>query len=238
LGVTHYILSSVTKTLSLTMLRKSHRRCQQRQGAVSKTLPAGTPLAAYQDHLSNMLGCLAADALLFPLETVLHRLHLQGTRTLIDNLDSGREVIHIMTRYDGFFDCLGAVMREEGVSGLYRGFGALVLQYLVHFAIIRFSATAISEVAKLLSQDAPADLLARSRTEPTLAPSANSEEPTLTASRSNSRLPELTTGANLLRQQQHNLIRQVRSAENSPFPHQPHPQDPLSLGARRRIAPE
>ena len=40
-----------------------------------------------------------ADTLLYPLETILHRLHLQGTRSIIDNLDSGIEVTPILTRY-------------------------------------------------------------------------------------------------------------------------------------------
>ncbi len=40
-----------------------------------------------------------ADVLLFPAETVLHRLHLQGSRTIIDNLDTGREVLPVTTGY-------------------------------------------------------------------------------------------------------------------------------------------
>merc|ERR1712037_757706 len=87
-------------------------------------------------------GHLTADALLFPLETVLHRLHLQGTRSIIDNLDTGREVVPILTRYEGV---------AEGFSGLFKGFGAMILQYGVHFLIIKFSSQIISQVAQLLS---------------------------------------------------------------------------------------
>ena len=32
-----------------------------------------------------------------PFETILHRIQLQGTRTIIDNLDSGYSVVPIMT---------------------------------------------------------------------------------------------------------------------------------------------
>jgi hypothetical protein len=39
------------------------------------------------------------DVLLFPFETILLRLHLQGSRTIIDNLDTGREVLPVTTGY-------------------------------------------------------------------------------------------------------------------------------------------
>ena len=42
-------------------------------------------------------------------------------------------------------------MQEEGFSGLFKGFGAMILQYGVHFLIIKFSSQIISQVAQLLS---------------------------------------------------------------------------------------
>lgn len=114
---------------------------------------------------SRFAGSLVADVLLFPFETVLHRyfrlqtcltdfvnlrkrffffanllrLHIQGTRTIIDNLDTGSSVIPILTRYDGFFDCWNTITREEGRWGLYKGFGALILQYALQLSIIKGS---------------------------------------------------------------------------------------------------
>ena len=41
--------------------------------------------------------------------------------------------------------------QEEGFSGLFKGFGAMILQYGVHFLIIKFSSQIISQVAQLLS---------------------------------------------------------------------------------------
>ena len=111
-----------------------------------------------------MIGLLSADVLLYPVQTILHRLHLQGCRTIVDNLDTGREVIPIMTRYEGFFDCLSTVLQEEGLSGLFKGFGSLILQYALHFAIIRFSTVVINETVKFLRQEsasAPPELLAQ-----------------------------------------------------------------------------
>ena len=72
-----------------------------------------------------------------PLETVLHRLHLQGTRTIIDNLDTGKEFVPIMTCYEGFTDCFYTIITEEGVSGLFKGFGALMLQYAVQIGNVK-----------------------------------------------------------------------------------------------------
>jgi len=80
---------------------------------------------------------MVADIILFPLETVLNRLHLQGTRTIIDSLENGVEVTPILTSYAGVMDCVRTTVEEEGMSGLYKGFGALILQYGVQILIIR-----------------------------------------------------------------------------------------------------
>lgn len=128
------------------------------QGALSKEVSFVE--ANDLDMSSKFAGSLVADVLLFPFETVLHRyiqfsvlmyltldplfswwnrLHIQGTRTIIDNLDTGASVIPILTRYDGFFDCWNTITREEGRWGLYKGFGALVLQYALQLSIIKGS---------------------------------------------------------------------------------------------------
>merc|ERR1719264_1193202 len=134
-------------------MKTAHREYQRLRGAVSRdpqlsNLPG---LSQYQAQAASLAGHLTADALLFPLETVLHRLHLQGTRSIIDNLDTGREVVPILTRYEGVADCFSTILQEEGFSGLFKGFGAMLLQYGVHFLIIKFSSQIISQVAQLLS---------------------------------------------------------------------------------------
>lgn len=45
---------------------------------------------------------------------------MQGTRTIIDSLDVGYEVKPILTRYEGFFDCLHTTIHEEGFFGLFK----------------------------------------------------------------------------------------------------------------------
>ena len=152
-ATTHYIISPILQGLWLQVLKATHREYQRLRGAVSKdpqlsNLPG---LSQYQDQVAAMAGHLTADFLLFPLETVLHRLHLQGTRSIIDNLDTGREVLPILTRYEGVADCFSTILQEEGFSGLFKGVGAMMLQYGVHFLIIKFSSKVISELVQLVS---------------------------------------------------------------------------------------
>ena len=45
---------------------------------------------------------------------------MQGTRTIIDSLDVGYEVKPILTRYEGFFDCLNTTLQDEGFLGLFK----------------------------------------------------------------------------------------------------------------------
>uniref|UniRef100_A0A915M439 Mitochondrial carrier protein n=1 Tax=Meloidogyne javanica TaxID=6303 RepID=A0A915M439_MELJA len=54
---------------------------------------------------SSMTSVFVADIVCYPLETVLHRLYIQGTRTLVDNLDNGAEALVPSGRYSGIFDC-------------------------------------------------------------------------------------------------------------------------------------
>lgn len=93
----------------------------------------------FPELIATFTGNLLADIMLYPCETVLNRLYLQGTRTIIDNTDSGMGVIPINTKYEGLMDCYKSILMEEGVTGFYKGFGALVLQYAIHAIIIRLA---------------------------------------------------------------------------------------------------
>ncbi|KAH6937959.1 hypothetical protein HPB50_005471 [Hyalomma asiaticum] len=89
--------------------------------------------------VASLIGALVADVLLFPLETVLHRLYLQGTRTIVDNLDTGCSVTAIISQYQGPVDCFRCIVAEEGAAGLYKGFGALQLQYVLQGALLKLT---------------------------------------------------------------------------------------------------
>ena len=71
--------------------------------------------------IAQLSGNMAAVIALYPFETIINRLIIQGTRTIIDNTDIGIGVVPIITRYDGFFDCLRTIEDTEGFLGLYKG---------------------------------------------------------------------------------------------------------------------
>ncbi|XP_060931612.1 mitochondrial outer membrane protein SLC25A46 isoform X2 [Limanda limanda] len=120
------------------------------QRSKKQRLDPSNPLDGYFPELAAAwAGSLVADVLVFPLETALHRLSLQGTRTIIDATDGvvavgnggSPLVLPVNSQYDGFSECLHAIRRKEGVAGYYRGFGALVAQYALHGALLAAART-------------------------------------------------------------------------------------------------
>uniref|UniRef100_A0A0P4W212 Solute carrier family 25 member 46 n=1 Tax=Scylla olivacea TaxID=85551 RepID=A0A0P4W212_SCYOL len=152
-GVLQYIIGNAVSTLTSQVLRRYHRQDQHKQGAVSKD--NGSFLDASVRLQSAFVGHMAADVILYPLETILHRLHMQGTRTIIDSLDVGYEVKPILTRYEGFFDCLNTTLQDEGIFGLFKGFGALCIQYALYGAVLKFAQVIIQEVTLALVPPKP-----------------------------------------------------------------------------------
>ncbi|ELT89994.1 hypothetical protein CAPTEDRAFT_57909, partial [Capitella teleta] len=80
-GTGYYILSSMAQYTALVSLRTD-------LGEEQSKSPAMTSIY-YPELIATFTGCLLADIAMFPFETVLHRLLLQGTRTIIDNTDTG-----------------------------------------------------------------------------------------------------------------------------------------------------
>lgn len=116
----------------------------------------------FLDLSSQWAGSLVSDLVVLPLETVLHRLSLQGTRTIIDHTDVGGAlpavgvaatemggagtevggaltVLPVNTQYCGFSDCCNSIRQREGAISFYRGLGALALQYALHAAALALS---------------------------------------------------------------------------------------------------
>ncbi|KAK4475997.1 hypothetical protein MN116_001231 [Schistosoma mekongi] len=84
----------------------------------------------YTDLFAGMTANFTADVVLYPIETLVLRLCVQGTRTLVDNMDTGDVVVPIVSSYDGFFDALRSSLDlRVGFLELYKGFGALIAQY-------------------------------------------------------------------------------------------------------------
>lgn len=135
-GVLHYAISSIVQKLVLLLLKKENSPSlpAENSSSVQSMLDAYFP-----ELIASFAASLCADVMLYPLETVLHRLHIQGTRTIIDNTDLGYEVLPINTQYEGMRDCINTIKREEGILGFYKGFGAVVVQYTLHVAVLQFT---------------------------------------------------------------------------------------------------
>lgn len=91
---------------------------QERRGVRPKDNETG-----YQniEIYSTLISVMTTEILFYPFETILHRIQLQGTRTIIDNLDTGYSVVPILTSYEGAADCCRSTIATEGISGLYKG---------------------------------------------------------------------------------------------------------------------
>ncbi|CAD5115464.1 DgyrCDS4436 [Dimorphilus gyrociliatus] len=127
-GVLHYSLSSIVQHTVLMSIKHDRQEKDEKHSLVN---------TYYPELLSNWTSRFLTDLVLYPLELVIHRLGLQGTRTLVDDMDNGTNVIPIVSRYESSVDCFRTIILDEGMSGLYRGIGALMLQYAVHGAVVR-----------------------------------------------------------------------------------------------------
>ncbi|XP_078422248.1 mitochondrial outer membrane protein SLC25A46 isoform X4 [Cetorhinus maximus] len=116
-GVLHYIISAIIQKFILFLLRKKtpHQLPADASNSVQTVLDAYFP-----ELIASFVANLCADVLVYPLETVLHRLHIQGTRTIIDNTDHGFEVLPINTQYEGMRDCINVIKKEEGVFSSFQ----------------------------------------------------------------------------------------------------------------------
>nr|CAD7576295.1 unnamed protein product [Timema californicum] len=148
-GLFKYLFSLVVRGVTSRILHLNQRHKQERQGALPRDLR--DQVSSQEIELTaTLVGLFSADVAFYPLETILHRLHLQGTRTITDNLDSGYEVTPILTSYEGVWECYYTTLTQEGAAGLYKGFGALVLQFAAHVAVIKFTRLVLTEVSALV----------------------------------------------------------------------------------------
>uniref|UniRef100_A0A6I8PUL2 Solute carrier family 25 member 46 n=1 Tax=Xenopus tropicalis TaxID=8364 RepID=A0A6I8PUL2_XENTR len=147
-GILHYIISSTIQKCVLFFIKKKSPAQLPGDGsnAVQNKLEDYFP-----ELIANFAASLCADVLLYPLETVLHRLHIQGTRTIIDNTDLGHEVVPINSQYEGLKDCINTIKREEGGLGFYKGFGAVVVQYTLHAIVLQITKIIYSSVVQTAS---------------------------------------------------------------------------------------
>lgn len=93
----------------------------------------------YTQLLAGFVSSLVADLILYPIETIVIRLHVQGTRTIIDDTDNGIGVVPLCTNYNGMKDCAVTVCREEGASALFKGIGALFVQLIIQACVLKIT---------------------------------------------------------------------------------------------------
>ncbi|GFN80653.1 solute carrier family 25 member 46-like [Plakobranchus ocellatus] len=148
--LSHYVVNSIAQFSLSSAMHQEQQDLQENPAGGTQELSVYETY--FPDLLASFTGSLLADMLTYPLETVLHRLYVQGTRTIIDNTDSGLGVVPINTRYDGFIDCFTSILKEEGLQGLYRGMGALVLQYATHALILRLAKLLFEKLSQELGR--------------------------------------------------------------------------------------
>ncbi|KAG5859803.1 hypothetical protein JTB14_034395 [Gonioctena quinquepunctata] len=154
LGLARYLLSMMVKGVtSRILLARTHMKYEE-SGALPKD-PNNTAAVQNIELVSSTFATVLSDIVLYPCETVIHRIHLQGTRTIVDNLDNGRSVLPILTNYTSALDCYESCLGNEGVCGLYKGFGALVLQYTAHIALIKVSHFLLTEIGSWMESNEP-----------------------------------------------------------------------------------
>ncbi|CAH0399411.1 unnamed protein product [Chilo suppressalis] len=152
LGVSKYLAHVILRSVTVKILRFQQRNKHELSDSYNMNYQRNSqnPLIDNINLKANIFSFITMEILFYPLETIIHRLHIQGTRTIIDNLDTGTSVTPILTGYEGFVDCYHTTIAKEGVAGLYKGFGALVLQLAAHLAIIKLTTLVVSEVSNLL----------------------------------------------------------------------------------------
>ena len=137
-GMLKYIITSIVQYVVLA-IHKQKLRDAGRDRLDAPATPGSMKEAYFPELVATFAGNLTADLILYPLATIVMKLHIQGTRTIIDNTDAGLGVVPISTRFDGFADCLRGILEEEGAAGLFKGFGAVMVQYLMYAAVLKIT---------------------------------------------------------------------------------------------------
>lgn len=144
-----YLFTMVVRGVTSRIMHIRHKHSQEIRGAYSRDL-LSEAVAQDIELQSSLISTFMAATMFYPWETVIHRLHLQGTRTIIDNLDTGRSVTPLLTGYSGACDCYNTIVATEGPLGLYKGFGALILEFTINVVIVKVVKWVMSELRTVL----------------------------------------------------------------------------------------
>lgn len=148
-GLLTYILGTLIQQLVLIRTKGRGIQTSRDQGSYDEP-PDPTDMARtyYPELVANFLALFVPEILLYPLETVLNQLYVQGTRTIVVDLDTGSGVVPLCTNYDGVMDCFHSIWRDEGLGGFYKGFGALMIQLFIHWLILKLTQFVYREMSQ------------------------------------------------------------------------------------------
>ncbi|XP_043259687.1 uncharacterized protein LOC122401550 [Colletes gigas] len=134
-GICKYLFTMAVHGVTSYIMQIRQKHSKEVRGAYSRDFLSEEAYKMDIQLQSVLVSSFMADVLFYPWDTVICRLHLQGTRTIIDNLDTGRSVTPLLTGYSGAMDCYNTIISTEGPLGLYKGFGALLLEYTVNVVV-------------------------------------------------------------------------------------------------------
>lgn len=130
--ILHGLLSSAVSHLLLRGIRRVFRTSPVPPHETKQAPFTSAVGALWMDYFSLFL----ADFLLYPLETVVIRLHCQGMPALVDNIQNGLEGSFVSSYYRGVVDCVTGVWDSEGPLGFFKGFSSLLIRYTIHGLIL------------------------------------------------------------------------------------------------------
>lgn len=131
-GMLHYVIKSLIERVII-----KHGSAKPEKSKFKEEISIHTGKTYYIQLLAGFVSTIFTDLLLFPLETVVIRLHIQGTRTIIDDTDNGMGVVPLCTNYDDVSDCAKTICRDEGAAALFKGLGALFIQCIMQACILK-----------------------------------------------------------------------------------------------------
>lgn len=152
LGITKYMFGLIVRGITTRILQRRINLSENQKGAKSKDISTQNQNI---EIFSTLISIMTTEIIFYPFETILHRLQLQGTRTIIDDLDSGFTVVPILTSYEGAMDCYKTTIASEGFSGLYKGFGAMILQFVAHVAVIKLTKWIVTQISEASNNKPP-----------------------------------------------------------------------------------
>lgn len=85
---------------------------------------------------ASVAGAFVADVVTYPVETALLRAHIQGFPVLLDDVEASLSPVLLTTGYKSWRDMYWTVHTMEGRLGFYKGFSAMLLQYLVQGVVL------------------------------------------------------------------------------------------------------